>query len=437
MAAAQDNEILTRVSAGTPMGDLMRQYWIPAAKSAELKTDGDPVRLKLLGEQLIAFRDSSGKVGIMDHRCPHRCASLFFGRNEEGGIRCVYHGWKFDADGNCTDMANVPPHQDFKHKVHAKAYKTAERNGLVWVFMGDQNKIPELPPFEANLLPEGEVNIWFVMRECSWLQGLEGDMDTTHLGFLHYGLLKGTDFEASAAQRYTAVNKTPEFVTKTTDWGYMYAAIRGDGSDEVHMRVSQFVMPFWTMPPVNPITKNYIARAWVPMDDTHHMFVHIVHKDYDPLSRKLLDGRSAGFKLGFDYLPNTTDWYGRYNLRPNMANDFLIDREKQRTESFTGIDGITLQDFAVVESMGAIVDRTMEHLASSDAAIAQTRRVLINAANNLKEGNRHPSMDRQAAQVPHVRGGFFQAPKGGDWQKLYAEQIERAPFSPTNQQAAE
>ena len=437
MASAQDNETLTRVGPGTPMGEMMRQYWIPAAKSSELTKDGDPVRLMLLGEQLIAFRDTDGKVGIMDHRCPHRCASLFFGRNEEGGIRCVYHGWKFDADGNCTDMANVPPHQDFKHKVHAKAYKTAERNGLVWVFMGDQAKVPDLPPFEANMLPESEVNIWFVMRECSYLQGLEGDMDTTHLGFLHYGLLKGADFEANAAQRFTAVNKTPEFVTKTTDWGYMYGAIRGNGTDEVQMRISQFVMPFWTMPPVNPITNNFIARAWVPMDDTHHMFVHIVHKDFDPLARKLLDGRDAGFKLGFDYVPNTTDWYGRFNLKANSSNDYLIDREKQRTSSFTGIDGITLQDFAITESMGGIVDRTFEHLASSDAAIAQTRRVLINAATALAEGKRHPSMDQQAAQAPGIRSGFFMAPKGEDWQKLYAEQLDRAPFSATSRQAAE
>ena len=136
MTSMTDSEILTKVGAGTPMGELMRHYWLPALKSSELKADGDPVRLKLLGEQLIAFRDTSGKIGVMDHRCPHRCASLFFGRNEEGGIRCVYHGWKFDTDGNCLDMANVPPHQDFKHKVHAKAYKAAERNGLVWVYMG-------------------------------------------------------------------------------------------------------------------------------------------------------------------------------------------------------------------------------------------------------------------------------------------------------------
>src|ERR1041384_8328205 len=172
MTTVAENEILCRVGAGTPMGDLMREYWIPALKSSELTADGDSVRFKLLGEQLIAFRDTNGKIGVMDHRCPHRCASLFFGRNEEGGIRCVYHGWKFDTEGNCLDMANVPPHQDFKHKVHAKAYKTVERNGLIWVFMGDQAQVPPLPDLEANLCPADQLDINFQMRECNWLQAV-------------------------------------------------------------------------------------------------------------------------------------------------------------------------------------------------------------------------------------------------------------------------
>src|SRR5262245_27910081 len=142
MTTARESEILTRVGPGTPMGNLMRQYWVPALKSSELVADGDPVRFRILCEDLIAFRDTQGRVGVMDHRCPHRCASLFFGRNEEGGLRCVYHGWKFDVEGNCLDMANVPPHQDFKHKVHAKAYKVTERGGIVWVYMGERQVAP-------------------------------------------------------------------------------------------------------------------------------------------------------------------------------------------------------------------------------------------------------------------------------------------------------
>src|SRR5580700_7456125 len=161
MTNAIESEQLTRVSPGTMMGDLMRQYWLPAAKSSELVAGGDPLRLMLLGEKLIAFRDHAGRVGVMDHRCPHRCASLFYGRNEQGGIRCVYHGWKFDAEGNCVDMPSVPPERDFKHLVKAKAYKAVERNGLIWVYMGERKEAPPLPMIEATLLPEAEVTINF------------------------------------------------------------------------------------------------------------------------------------------------------------------------------------------------------------------------------------------------------------------------------------
>ena len=183
----KDSEDLVRVGPGTVMGELMRQYWVPAAMSAELKADGDPMRLVLLGEKLIAFRDSSGRVGIMDHNCPHRCASLFLGRNEENGIRCIYHGWKFDADGNCVDTPNLADDPDFKNRIKAKAYQVAERNGLVWVYMGKRAEAPPLPQIEATLLPESEVTISLVQRECNWLQALEGDIDTSHFGFLHAG----------------------------------------------------------------------------------------------------------------------------------------------------------------------------------------------------------------------------------------------------------
>src|SRR5262252_8961876 len=155
-----ENELLTRVGSGTPMGNLMRQYWIPACMSSELSADGPPMRLMLLGEQLIAFRDSSGRVGIMEHRCPHRCASLFFGRNERDGIRCVYHGWKFDVAGNCLDMPNVPAAQDFKARVKARAYKVIERNGLVWTYMGNREVAPPSPMLEPTLLPESETAMY-------------------------------------------------------------------------------------------------------------------------------------------------------------------------------------------------------------------------------------------------------------------------------------
>jgi phenylpropionate dioxygenase-like ring-hydroxylating dioxygenase large terminal subunit len=186
------------------MGNLMRQYWLPAAMSSELKADGEPMRLLLLGEKLIAFRDTTGRVGVMDQKCPHRCASLFLGRNEENGIRCVYHGWKFDTQGNCVDMPSVPPERDFKHLVKAKAYKAVERNGLVWVYMGERKEAPPLPQIEATLLPESDVTINFAQRECNWLQALEGDIDTCHFGFLHGGAIDADMLPDDTILRYTA-----------------------------------------------------------------------------------------------------------------------------------------------------------------------------------------------------------------------------------------
>ena len=192
MLKPEDNELITRVGPGTPMGNLMREYWVPAMLSSELPTpDSDPVRVLLLGEQLIGFRDTNGNVGRIQNNCPHRGASLFFGRNEEAGIRCVYHGWKFDVEGHCLDMPNEPAESDFKHKVKATAYPCKERGGLVWTYMGPRKEPPPLPDLESNML-EGATATAFQL-EGNWLQILEGDIDTTHVGFLHYGGLRPED----------------------------------------------------------------------------------------------------------------------------------------------------------------------------------------------------------------------------------------------------
>jgi phenylpropionate dioxygenase-like ring-hydroxylating dioxygenase large terminal subunit len=226
MSKQKDSDDLLRVESGTAMGEMMQQYWIPAIKSSELERDGAPMRLMLPGERLIAFRDSSGRVGVMDHRCPRRCASLFLGRNEEDGIRCVYHGWKYDAEGNCVYMPNAPPHQDFKHKVKAKGYRVAERNGLIWVYMGTREEALPLPGIEASLLPEAELQISFVQSECNWLQALEGDIDTSHFGFLHAGNVDPDDVPADNLMRYTVTNRAPEFHVTESRWGTMYCAYR-------------------------------------------------------------------------------------------------------------------------------------------------------------------------------------------------------------------
>ncbi len=423
MQLSHDGDALTRVGAGTATGEMMRQYWIPAAMSSELEADGPPLRLLLLGEKLIAFRDSSGRVGIMDHRCPHRCASLFFGRNEEGGLRCAYHGWKFDADGNCLDMPNLPPHQDFKDKVTAKAYRVHEQNGLIWTYMGPRADAPPPPAYEAALLSHGDVRIAFGQRECNWLQAFEGDIDTSHFGFLHFGGVDGDQVSPDEIAKVIVSNRAPEYRSTETDWGMMYGAHRPteDGMD--YWRVAHFMFPFWSLPPHGDMKDHIWTRAWVPMDDRHTMFVELSWSGRTPGLRTLKDGTPIpGTSAPMDLLPNTTDWLGRYRPAVNASNDYRIDREAQRSVSFSGIPGIFHQDQAMTESMGEIVDRSLEHLGPSDHMITQTRRRLLVAARALADdGVAPPGVDDPEVFL-RARGGDMMIGKSDDWIEAYARQ---------------
>jgi phthalate 4,5-dioxygenase oxygenase subunit len=408
MLTVEESQTLTRVGPGTPMGDMMRQYWIPAALTSELRAEGDPMRLLLLGEKLIAFRDSAGRVGVMDHRCPHRCASLFYGRNEENGLRCVYHGWKYDVDGNCLDQANVPAHQDFKDKVKARAYPARERNGIVWTYMGPRKEPPPLPAIEAALLPVGMTDITFAQRECNWLQAIEGEIDTSHFGFLHMGHLDHRTLTPDNPHYYTVYSRTPEYHCTETEWGTMYAAYRDADADHVHYRWAQYLFPFWTEIPQGDFQQHFNARAWVPMDDTHTMFIMLASDTFD--TPKLQ--------------PNTTDWYGRFRLAANRTNDHNINRDAQRRMlSYTGIDGVHTQDQAITESMGPIVDHAFETLAPSDRMIAQTRRRMLRAARAFKdEGVVPPGVDDPAIFMG-ARSGQFVAPRNAEWQRVYREKL--------------
>jgi len=434
MSKQKDSDDLLRVGAGTPMGEMMRQYWIPAIMSSELQCDGAPLRLMLLGEKLIAFRDSSGRVGVMDHRCPHRCASLFLGRNEENGIRCIYHGWKYDTQGNCVDMPNAPPHQDFKDKVRAKAYKIVERNGLVWVYMGARKEAPPLPAIEASLLPQTELQIAFVQRECNWLQALEGDIDTSHFGFLHTGSVQPEDVAPDSLMRWTVVNRAPEYHMTDTPYGTMYCAYRPAETGETYWRFANFLFPFWTQTPQGPFNR-VNTRAWVPMDDTHTMFVSLSWRGSPMSMRALNNGQMVpGSRLGFDYLPNTTDWYGRWRLTQNPSNDWMIDRQAQKTESYTGIASIHGQDQAVTESMGPITDHDFENLGPSDIMIARTRRRLLRAARAFaKDGAVPPCVDEPGLYT-RVRSGDFVADSKIAWRDAYDMQM-RAAVRPLQQAA--
>jgi len=428
MTASNDSQELTRVGPGTVMGNFMRQYWIPAAASGELLADGDPMRLMLLGEKLIAFRDSSGRVGVMDHRCPHRCASLFLGRNEHDGIRCIYHGWKFDVDGNCVDMPSVPPEQDFKDQVKARAYKTVDRNGVIWVYMGDrQDAPPPMPEVEATLLSTDEVDISFMQRDCNWMQALEGDIDTSHFGFLHVGHLDPDNVPVGHPLEHTASERAPRYHVRDAPWGTTYGAYRLVKPETYYWRFANYMFPFWTQTPQGAFQGNIQARAWVPLDDGHVMMIFWRRRQGQGTNHPLKDGKPlGGTKAQPDWLPVSTDWLGRYRVKAVEANDWLMDREAQRSNRiFSGIDNVPLQDQAVTESMGAITDHSLERLGPGDLMISRTRRRALQAARAFRDGVPAPGCDEPQV-LTAARSGFFEMAQSVDWQDAYHDRMRDA-----------
>jgi phthalate 4,5-dioxygenase len=436
MTTASESVELTRVGPGTVMGKLMREYWIPALMSSELPRGGAPLRLMLLGEKLIAFRDGAGRAGVMDHRCPHRCASLFLGRNEQDGLRCIYHGWKFDVTGRCLDMPNVPPHQDFRHKVSAKAYPAVERAGMVWVYMGARAEAPPLPAFEILGVPDDEVGALLIQRNCNYLQALEGDIDTSHFGFLHAGHVEAEDLAENDPILHTVAIRTPDYQIADTGWGTTYAGYRPVGPGRTSWRFGNFLFPFWAQVPNGEFGSHVQVRGWIPLDDEHTMYCVLWWKR----GLSAMTGGNPAYKDGApiggmgrrnDFLPNTSDWLGRWRLAANESNDWRIDRAAQRDGTiYSGIESVHLQDQAVTESMGTILDHTLEHLAPSDLMIARTRRRLLTAARALRDKGALPPGAEDTGVFRDARGGYFECEAGSGWQDVYARQLAAASRPP-------
>jgi len=424
MITEAENELLTRVGRNTAMGKFMRQFWMPACMSSELVADGQQTRLMLLGEKLVAFRDTGGRVGIFDHRCPHRCASLFLGRNEHHGLRCAYHGWKFDVDGNCVDQPNLPDKNRYPAGVKATAYKVCEQGGLVFIYMGERAVPPPLPEIDAIMPGEpDDRNIALTHRECNWLQAVEGDVDTSHLGFLHAGHIDATRMDPNDAATYSVLNKSPRINVTETEFGTMYSAQRTAMEGHEHHRFASFMFPFWVAYPSDRMERNLSANAWVPINDEHTMIFNI---DLQRASGRFKSLRYAdgtiipGLARPLEYLPRTNDWMGRWRPVPNKSNDHLMDLEmKGRGESYTGIIGIPLQDQAIQETMDPIVDRTQEHLASSDRMVMLTRRVLLRAVKEYQETGKLPEVLDKPELCRRARGGDVISAVGTDWLDAY------------------
>jgi phthalate 4,5-dioxygenase oxygenase subunit len=391
-------DFLTRVGAGTPMGNLFRRFWLPALLSSELpEPDGTPVRLRILSEDLVAFRDSDGKAGILSAFCPHKLAPLFFGRNEQCGIRCVYHGWKFNIHGDCVDIPNIVPPDNFtalKEKARITSYPLREAGGIVWIYMGPRELIPELPSMEWLTLPQSHVHVsrWF--HRSNWLQAAEGEIDTSHISFLHSLLNVPED---GPDRHRLARDGAPQIEIRDTDYGFVYGA-RRRFDDQFYWRVTQWMLPMWSAIPSGIDDFIGAGRAWVPIDDYHTTAFAYQYRPERPLNvtevKQIETGghfppraTSGATRLPHGYVIDT------FMPLANQDNDYLIDRAAQRGESFTGIWGINEQDRALQESMPSvagqqpgIVDRRGEHLVKSDLPTIFARRKLTRLARDLAEG---------------------------------------------------
>src|SRR6266566_725000 len=419
MLSREENQLITRTGPGTPMGEVLRRYWMPILLERELaEPDGEPVKVQVLGEELVAFRDSQGRIGLLDEFCPHRRVSLWLGRNEECGLRCVYHGWKFDVDGNCVDQLNEPGENSFAEKVHIKRYPTLELGGIVWTYMGPPEKQPPPPCFEFTQATATHRHVSKVIEECNWLQALEGGIDTSHAPILHRLLTDNSTRGGIKPSNPFVRGKAPNLVVDVTDYGYLYAGVRPLGDSDVHIRTYHFVMPFHQIRPSRsesglPMDAGHI---WVPMDDYNCMVYNWMYSTTDaPLTDE--DRRERGIGNGPDFVDQKT-----FLSKQNRSNNYGIDREVQRTESYTGIDGINQQDRALQESMGRIVDRSKEHLGPGDKAIGQTRRMLRQAVKTVEAGGNPYGT---GTSYYAIRAGEDVLARDADWHQIMAPDITK------------
>jgi phenylpropionate dioxygenase-like ring-hydroxylating dioxygenase large terminal subunit len=412
MLKAEVNELLTQTGPGTPTGDLFRRYWLPALLAEELpENDCPPVRVKILSERLIAFRDSDGRYGLLDEFCAHRGASLWFGRVEEGGIRCAYHGWKYDVSGRCLEVPSEPENSNFCSKVKLTAYPLVQVGDILWTHLGDPAARPPLPEFEFAHVPPKQTYTSKRWQESNWLQALEGGIDSSHVSWLHSGGLKSDPlFKGAKGNEYNLNDLRPFFEVAEADGGLFVGARRNAEDGMYYWRITPWVMPSFTMVPPrgdHPVHGHF----WVPIDD-YNCFVYTF--DYHPV-RALTEAEVQAMKDGHGV--HSRNIPGTYRPEENKDVDYLMDRDAQRRgETFSGIRGIAQQDASLQESMGPIVDRTKERLVSSDTGIIKARQKLRKAVEALRDdGAVPPGVDtahqrvRSAAVVLPKEESFIDA----------------------------
>lgn len=384
-------EALVRTGPGTPMGNLMRRYWVPMLKSDEIESDGPPVRVRVLNEDLLAFRDTDGRAGIIDEHCSHRGASLFFGRNEENGIRCAYHGVKFDRNGRCVEVPSAPK---ACAQMHIKSYPCVERGGIVWAYMGPKEKMPEPVELEWVTLPESHVYVSRRLQECNYLQAMEGGIDTAHVSYVHrYEVDVDPMHNGTKALDYIKADGNVVFNIEQMPVGLTLFGRRNGEPDSYYWRITQWLFPWFTLIP--PFGEHSLAgHIFVPVDD-YNCWVWSVNfhpdKALSDQERKELE-KGKGIHVEYEE--------GSFRPKANKDNNYLIDRKAQQEKrSYSGVFGFAVQDASLQESMGPIQDREAERLLPTDRAIVMARRMLYDAVIAVENGGEPPALDVSAQHV--------------------------------------
>ena len=419
MMNKDDNELLTRVGAGTPMGDMLREYWVPACRSASLEADGAPQKVRLFGENFVAFRETDGRVGFMQEACPHRCASMALARNEANGLRCIFHGWKFSVEGKCVDAPTEPTDQraKFAESVPVRTHPTHEAGGIVWVYMGAKDTPPRFPDYEFTKLPDTHIQPTRGIIRTNWLQGLEALLDSAHVTFLHSSNL-GSDqgrayFKAESDYMLNDGAPTFEFIDKP--YGFREGAIRDEGEMN-YARVREVSLPFFSFIPSAP-TGARIVCCSIPIDDVTTAQWYIAYDTQEPLEFSIM--------TSFGQTSGDPDFFNADMGGPETM--WQQDREAMKQGHWSGITGRgnAYEDFVVQESMGPIVDRSQEYLGTCDRVIYRARQLLLAAVKRFKETG-ELSFAGDDVDFAEIRAVSFAFPKDEDWREYDAHTLAQA-----------
>ena len=425
MLSDTDNRLLTQTGPDTPMGQYFRQFMQPVALSRELpEPDCAPIRVNVLGESLIAFRDSNGRIGLVEPRCPHRGADLFFGRNENCGLRCVYHGWKFDVSGKAVDLPNVPPGSSYHDTVKIRAYPTVEFGEMIWAYLDQRavvdRTVPNPPELEFGLVPEHHRYVTKRLQQCNWAQSIEGALDTAHFSFLHMpapGVKSHENPDAPAdlrRLRWIREDPMPRFSIIEHDVGFVIGAARHADGEDLYWRITQYMLPAHSGTPSTLPGENHYGYTWVPIDDESCWIYTYAWNPTRPITAEERDKLESGHGVVGQVDPE-------FKPLRNRTNDYLMDRQEQRDLTFTGVRGLAEQDAMIQDSQGLVVDRSREHLTATDAAIVRFRRVVLEGARALQAGHPPPAPGKHEAY--RLRSGSWVATEGVPFEVVMQERF--------------